>query len=51
MKDDPTISRIREARRRISAQAGHDPKRLVEHYIRLQEKHKDRLKNAKRPVE
>jgi hypothetical protein len=43
MKDDPTIARIRKARHEISAAAGHDPKRLVEYYIRLQERHKDRL--------
>jgi hypothetical protein len=43
MKDDPTISRIREARHQISERCGHDSKRLVEYYIRLQERHRDRL--------
>jgi hypothetical protein len=43
MKDDPTIARIRAARRAISTECGHDAKRLVERYIRLQEKHKGQL--------
>ncbi len=43
MKDDPAVGRVREARRRISAAVGHDPKRLVERYMRLQERHRDRL--------
>lgn len=43
MEDDPTIARIREAAMRISAKFGHDPKRVVEHYKKLQERHKDRL--------
>lgn len=44
MKSDPTIARIREARHRISERCGHDPKRLVEYYVRLQEKeYADRL--------
>jgi hypothetical protein len=41
---DPTIERIREARHRISERCGHDPKRLVEYYMKLQEeKYADRL--------
>ena len=43
MKDDPAIARIREVRHKISEAHGHDPKRLIEYYIRLQEKYKDRL--------
>lgn len=43
MKPDPTIDEIREARHQISASVGHDPKRLVEHYRSLQEKHRDRV--------
>jgi hypothetical protein len=43
MQDDPAIARIREVRHRISKQFDHDPKRLVEHYIQLQERHQDRL--------
>ena len=48
MKDDPTISGIREARHRISERCGHDPKRLVEYYMRLQEHHRDRLVTTER---
>jgi hypothetical protein len=43
MQDDPAITSIREVRQRISKQFDHDPKKLVEHYMRLQEQYKDRL--------
>ena len=43
MDDDPVIARIREARHRISEEFDHDPQRLAEHYMKLQERHKDRL--------
>jgi hypothetical protein len=43
MKDDPTINAVREARRRISAMVGHDPRKLVEHYRQLQQRHRERL--------
>ena len=49
MKNDPAMERIREARRRISAAVGHDPKRLVERYIRLQKRHGDRLVGGRKP--
>lgn len=42
-KDDPTIRAVREARQRISATVEHDPRRLVEHYRQLQERHRERL--------
>ncbi len=42
MNDHP-IDAVREARRRISERFGHDPRKLVEHYMKLQERHKDRL--------
>lgn len=38
MDDDPVIARIRKARHRISEEFGHDPKRLVGHYVKLQER-------------
>ncbi len=44
-KDDSTIKRIRETRRRISAEHGHDPPRVVRHYIELQQKYQKRLTN------
>lgn len=40
---DPVIDEVRAVRRRISARFGHDPKKLVEHYMGLQERHHDRL--------
>lgn len=43
MNPDPTIAAIRDVRHRISAAVGHDPKRLVEYYQRLQEEDRDRL--------
>jgi hypothetical protein len=43
MKPDPPIDEIRAVRHQISAEHGHDPHRLVEHYRKLQEQHKDRL--------
>jgi hypothetical protein len=42
-KDDPTIERIREARHRISARHSHDPQKIVEYYLELQKKYKQRL--------
>jgi len=43
MKDDPTIKAVRDARHRISEMVGHDPRKLVEHYRRLQGRHRERL--------
>jgi hypothetical protein len=43
VKDDPTIQRIRDARHRISEQNGHDPRRIVQYYIEIQKKYKDRI--------
>jgi hypothetical protein len=48
MKDDPTITAIREARRTISAAVNHDPRQLVAHYRELQERHRERL--VSRPI-
>jgi hypothetical protein len=48
---DPVIDEIRAVRSRISAQFDHDPDKLVEHYMALQERHADRLiGNAKDSV-
>jgi len=50
MNSDPTIAQIREARHRISEACGHDPKRLIEYYIKLQqERYADRLVRPSRP--
>lgn len=42
-KDDPTITRIREARRRVSEECEHDPRRVVAYYSKLQKKYQDRI--------
>jgi len=38
MKKDPTIDRIRKVRHEISKKFGHDSKKMLEHYVILQEK-------------
>jgi hypothetical protein len=43
MQDDLAIVHVREVRHRNSQQHAHDPKKLVEYYLQLQEKYKDRL--------
>lgn len=43
MKRDPAIDAIRDVRHRISAAVGLDPRKLVEHYRQLQERHRDRI--------
>jgi hypothetical protein len=43
MKDDPTIAAIREARHLISESVCHDPRKLVEYYRQLQQRHRERL--------
>jgi hypothetical protein len=36
--DDPAIHHIREVRHQISAEFGHDPKKLLDHYAELEKK-------------
>jgi hypothetical protein len=43
MKDDPTITRIREVRHHISEACGHDPETLVQYYIEFQKQYQSRL--------
>ena len=43
MQDEPAITRIHEVRHRISKQFDHDPKKLVEYYMRLQARYGDHL--------
>jgi hypothetical protein len=43
MEQDTPLQRVRKARMAISAQCDHDPKKLVEYYMKLQERHRDRL--------
>jgi hypothetical protein len=40
------ITRVREARHRISERFGHDPYRLVAHYMERQKTHQDQLVHA-----
>lgn len=40
---DDAVEEVRAIRRRISAQFDHDPLRLAEFYMKLQERHADRL--------
>ena len=40
---EATIDRIRDARKRISEKFQHNPKRIVAHYIELQQQYRDRV--------
>jgi len=44
MKSDPVIAEVRAARHKISAEHGHNARRLVKHYVELQEEAKKRGK-------
>jgi hypothetical protein len=46
MKTDPAIQRTRDARRRISASANDDPAKVVEYYIKMQERFAERLQRG-----
>lgn len=46
MKNDLVIDRIRKARHSISAECGHDPRKLVEYYIRRQNKRRSPTSSA-----
>ena len=43
---DPPIDEIRELRRQISAECGHDPEALAARYMAMQERYRDRLADA-----
>ena len=43
MEPDSPLVRVRKARCQISEECGNDPKRLVEYFMKLQERHRDRL--------
>lgn len=47
MKEMQNITEIRDVRRRISERFGHDPARLVKHYMDLQEERDDAGKPVK----
>ena len=46
---DEEIDRIREVRHSISEEFGHDPYRLVAHYMELQKDHPEKLVRAPHP--
>jgi len=50
MNSEPTLTRIQNARQRISAKCGHDPYKLVEYYIELQKQYQDRLIPVDKPL-
>ena len=41
--NDRAVEEVRELRRRAAAECGLDPARLVDRYLRLQEKYADRV--------
>jgi hypothetical protein len=43
LDDEEEINRVRQARHRISERFGHDPYRLVAHYMKQQQEHPDKL--------
>lgn len=43
MRPDPAIDEIRKVRQKISAEFGHDVKRIVEHYQELEKEYPDRV--------
>ena len=49
MKSDPTIDEIRRVRREMSAEYGHDPRRMLEYFASIQARVKDRLVNHGEP--
>lgn len=42
--DDPVIQQIREIRHQISQNNQHDPKKLINYYIELQQQYKQKNK-------
>lgn len=49
--EDESLAQIRRVRHEISEEFGHDPNRLVDHYIALQNSHADRLLEKDPPKE
>jgi len=43
MRTDPTIDRIRKIRHEISEECNHDTRKIVEYYMKYQQKYADRL--------
>jgi hypothetical protein len=52
MKPDPAIDEIYEVRRKISAEFGHDPRRLMAHYAEYEKQlEREGWRFAEAPVE
>lgn len=49
MKPDPPIDEIRRIRHEISAEYGHDPRRLLEFYASIQDRLRSRLVDHSEP--
>ena len=49
--EDPIVDRVRKARHEISEAHGHDTKKLLEHYMKIQEQHRDRFATNARPAD
>lgn len=49
MKSDPTIDEIRRVRHEMSAEYGHDPRRILEYFASIQDRVKNRLVNHGEP--
>lgn len=45
-QQDPTISRVRDARHHISEKFGHDPRKIVAYYLQFQEEQERLLGKA-----
>ncbi len=45
MRIDPTIDRIRKIRHEISEECNHDTRKIIEYYMKYQQKYADRLMN------
>jgi hypothetical protein len=43
MRTDPTIDRIRRIRHEISEECNHDTRKLIEYYMKYQQKYAERL--------
>ena len=51
MKQDAGLEEVRRIREKISRQFGNDPEKLVQHYIELQERYKERLRPGPEEVQ
>ena len=49
MESESPLARVRKAREHISEECGHDPRRLIEYYMKIQERHRERLVTSTRP--